>query len=41
MKRLLAGCEGVIVGVDPLDAQVMAAAPRLRAIAKYGVGVEA
>lgn len=40
MKRLLAGCEGVIVGVDPLDAQVMAAAPRLRAIAKYGVGVD-
>lgn len=40
MKRLLADCEGVIVGVDPLDAQVMAAAPRLRAIAKYGVGVD-
>lgn len=40
MKRLLADCEGVIVGVDPLDTQVMAAAPRLRAIAKYGVGVD-
>ena len=40
MKRLLADCEGVIVGVDPLDAQVMAAAPRLLAIAKYGVGVD-
>lgn len=40
MKRLLADCEGVIVGVDPLDAEVMAAAPKLRAIAKYGVGVD-
>ena len=40
MKRLLADCDGVIVGVDPLDAGVMAAAPKLRAIAKYGVGVD-
>ena len=40
MKRLLADCEGVIVGVDPLDAEVIAAAPRLKAIAKYGVGVD-
>lgn len=40
MKRMLAGCDGVIVGVDPLDAEVLAAAPKLRAIAKYGVGVD-
>ena len=40
MMDLLSDCEGVIVGVDPLDAEVMAAAPRLRAIAKYGVGVD-
>lgn len=40
MKRLLADCDGVIVGVDPLDAEVMAAAPKLKAIAKYGVGVD-
>lgn len=40
MKALLADCEGVIVGVDPMDAQVIAAAPKLRAIAKYGVGVD-
>lgn len=40
MMDLLADCEGVIVGVDPLDAGVMAAAPKLRAIAKYGVGVD-
>lgn len=40
MIALLADCDGVIVGVDPLDADVIAAAPRLRAIAKYGVGVD-
>jgi phosphoglycerate dehydrogenase-like enzyme len=40
MIRLIAPCEGVIIGVDPLDADVIAAAPRLRAISKYGVGVD-
>ncbi len=40
MKTLLAECDGVIVGVDPLDAEVIAAAPKLKAIAKYGVGVD-
>jgi len=40
MIALLADCDCVIVGVDPLDADVIAAAPRLRAIAKYGVGVD-
>ena len=39
MKALLADCDGVIVGVDPIDAEVIAAAPKLKAIAKYGVGV--
>ena len=34
------GCVGVIVGVDPLDAEVLACAPRLRAVSKYGVGVD-
>ena len=38
MKTLLADCDGIIVGVDPMDAEVIAAAPRLKAIAKYGVG---
>ncbi|NLD59067.1 MAG: phosphoglycerate dehydrogenase [Clostridiales bacterium] len=33
-------CVGVILGVDPFDADVIAAAPKLRAIAKYGVGVD-
>ena len=40
MKELIADCEGVIVGVDPLDADVLACAPKLRAIAKYGVGMD-
>ena len=40
MKAMIAGCVGVIVGVDPLDAEVLACAPQLRAVAKYGVGVD-
>ena len=40
MKALIADCVGVIVGVDPLDAEVLSCAPKLRAVAKYGVGVD-
>ncbi|HEY8499413.1 MAG TPA: phosphoglycerate dehydrogenase [Clostridia bacterium] len=40
MKSLLKDCDGVIVGVDPLDAEVITTAPRLKAIAKYGVGLD-
>ena len=40
MKEMIAGCAGIIVGVDPLDAEVLACAPKLRAVAKYGVGVD-
>ncbi len=40
MKERLAGCDGVILGVDPLNADVLAAAPKLKAVAKYGVGVD-
>lgn len=36
----LADCDGIIVGIDPLSKDVLAGAPRLRAIAKYGVGVD-
>ncbi|MCC8190639.1 MAG: phosphoglycerate dehydrogenase [Planctomycetes bacterium] len=36
----LADCHGVVIGVDPLDATVIAAAPKLKAVAKYGVGVD-
>lgn len=38
--KLLRDCDGIIVGVDPLDAEVIAAAPKLKAIAKYGIGVD-
>ena len=31
---------GIIVGVDPLDKDVIDAAPNLKAIAKYGVGTD-
>lgn len=40
MCEKLADCDGLIVGVDPVDATVLAVAPRLRAIAKYGVGLD-
>ena len=40
MKEKLTSCAGVILGVDPMDATVLAAAPGLKAIAKYGVGLD-
>ena len=40
MLEKIADCDGVIVGVDPLDKDVLAAAPKLKAIAKYGTGVD-
>ncbi len=40
MQEKLADCAGVILGIDPLDAGVLAAAPQLRAVAKYGVGLD-
>ena len=38
--RAIADCDGVIIGVDPLNETVISAAPKLKAIAKYGVGVD-
>lgn len=40
MLDKIADCDGVIVGVDPMDADVIAAAPKLKAIAKYGTGID-
>lgn len=40
MIRLIEPCEGVIVGVDPLNGRVLGHAPKLRAISKYGVGLD-
>lgn len=36
----IADCEAVILGVDPCNANVLAHAPRLKAIARYGVGLD-
>ncbi len=40
MIELIAPCEGVIIGVDPLNAKVLDAAKNLVAISKYGVGLD-
>ena len=40
IRKRLAPCHGVILGVDPMNAGVIACAPNLRAIAKYGVGLD-
>lgn len=40
MIEKITPCTGVILGVDPMDADVINAAPNLRAIAKYGVGID-
>ena len=40
MRALLTDCQGLIVGVDPVNTDVLADAPALKAIAKYGVGLD-
>lgn len=40
MIRLIKPCSGVIIGVDPLNAKVLDNAPLLKAISKYGVGLD-
>lgn len=40
MTAALKDVDGVIVGVDPLNKKVLEAAPNLKAIAKYGVGLD-
>lgn len=40
MIQLAADCDGLILGVDPLTPAVLEAAPHLRAVAKYGVGLD-
>ncbi|MBD5641792.1 MAG: phosphoglycerate dehydrogenase [Desulfovibrio sp.] len=40
MLRLLPGCAGIIVGLDPLGRKVIDSDPELRAISKYGVGLD-
>jgi len=40
LKEHLRDADGVIAGVDHYDAEVLAAAPKLKAIARYGVGTD-
>lgn len=40
IMRAIADCDGVILGLDPMDAEMIASAPKLRAIARYGVGMD-
>ncbi len=40
MCEKIADCEAVILGVDPCNANVLAHAPRLKVIARYGVGLD-
>ena len=40
LANLIQDCDGVILGVDPFTAKVLDRAPKLKAIAKYGVGVD-
>lgn len=40
MIRLIGQCAGVILGVDPMNAKVLDAAKKLKAISKYGVGLD-
>ena len=38
--RMIADCDAVILGVDPCNKNVLDHAPKLRAIARYGVGLD-
>ncbi|MGI6739482.1 MAG: phosphoglycerate dehydrogenase [Christensenellales bacterium] len=40
MMEHISGCVGVIIGVDPLDSDVLKCANDLRAVSKYGVGID-
>jgi D-3-phosphoglycerate dehydrogenase len=40
LASLLPGCDGYIAGLDTIDRAALAAADRLRVIARYGVGVD-
>ena len=40
LSEKLSDCAGVVLGVDPLTRGVLDSAPQLRAVAKYGVGVD-
>jgi D-3-phosphoglycerate dehydrogenase len=40
MIELVHDCEGIILGVDPCDRDVLAAAPNLKVVSRFGVGAD-
>lgn len=40
MIEMIDGCAGVILGLDPMSAAVLASSPGLRAVSRYGVGLD-
>lgn len=38
--RFLAGCDGAVIGTEPVSERVIAALPRIQIYAKYGVGLD-
>jgi D-3-phosphoglycerate dehydrogenase len=40
LERLLPQCDGIIAGDEPLDRALLASAPRLRVISRWGVGID-
>lgn len=40
LAEMIAECDGAIVGTEPITAGVMACAPRLRVLSRFGVGVD-
>lgn len=40
MCEMIADCSGIILGVDPLNKNVLDCAPDLKAVSKYGVGLD-
>ena len=40
LERLLPKCDGIIAGDEPLDRALLASAPRLRVISRWGVGID-
>lgn len=40
LAELMADCDGAIVGTEPITAKVIAGAPRLRVLSRFGVGVD-
>lgn len=40
LAEAVAGADGLLAGLDDVNAEVLAGAPRLRVVARYGVGVD-